>query len=55
MKVDLEWYSPINYVDPDGQDARIGFQRDENITITLSSTISVRDYGADKRVGEYNK
>ncbi|MGO4292713.1 RHS repeat-associated core domain-containing protein [Chitinophaga sp. RAB17] len=49
--------SPVNYVDPDGQDVRIGIQRDinGNWTITLSSTIYVTGYGADERVGEYNQ
>ncbi|MEV4883276.1 RHS repeat-associated core domain-containing protein, partial [Chitinophaga ginsengisegetis] len=49
--------SPVNYVDPDGQDVRIGIQQDKNgsWTITLSSTIYVTGYEADKRVGEYNK
>jgi len=49
--------SPVNYVDPDGQDVRIGIQRDKdgNWTVTLSSTIYVNGYEADKRVGEYNQ
>ena len=49
--------NPINYVDPDGQDVRIGIQQDKdgNITITLSSTIYVTGHGASDRVGEYNK
>lgn len=48
--------NPINYVDPDGHDVRVGIQRDEkgNVTITLSSTVYVTGYGAEERVAEYN-
>ncbi|HET8688979.1 MAG TPA: RHS repeat-associated core domain-containing protein, partial [Methanosarcina sp.] len=48
--------NPVNYVDPDGQDVRIGIQQDKdgNITITLSSTVFVTGHGAKERVGEYN-
>jgi len=49
--------SPVNYVDPNGKDVRIAAQQDKNgnWTITLSSTIYVKGYEAEKRVGEYNQ
>ncbi|MFT4095223.1 MAG: RHS repeat-associated core domain-containing protein [Niabella sp.] len=49
--------SPINYVDPNGKDYRIGYHQDEdgNITITISSTIYVRGYDQANKVKEYNQ
>lgn len=53
--------NPINYIDPNGKDVRIGFQIDENgnITITLSSTIYVNSNLTAQRqkdkVEEFNR
>lgn len=49
--------NPINYVDPNGEDVRIGFQQDNdgNWTITFSSTIYVSGHRDEERVKEYNQ
>jgi RHS repeat-associated protein len=48
--------NPINYVDPNGKDVRISVNQDKNgnWTITLSSTVYVMGYDAEKRTSQYN-
>ncbi len=49
--------SPANYIDPNGKDVRVGYQKDDNgnTTITLSSTIYVRGYQQAEKTKEYNE
>ncbi|WP_218587977.1 DUF6443 domain-containing protein [Chitinophaga jiangningensis] len=46
--------NPINFIDPDGKDVRVGINA-ENHTITLSSTIFVMGANAEKQTEKYNQ